>query len=52
MIPLGSTRRKLKENIKINLREIGLEHVDRIYLALDREEWLVFVNTKMDIRVP
>jgi hypothetical protein len=36
----------------MNLREVGFEDVDRIYLALDREEWLVFVNTKINIRVP
>jgi hypothetical protein len=51
-VPLGITRRKLKVNIKTNLREIRFEDVDRVYLALDREEWLVFVNTKMNIRVP
>jgi hypothetical protein len=29
-MPLGRPRRKLKKNIKMNLREIGFEDVDRI----------------------
>jgi hypothetical protein len=36
----------------MNLREIGFEDVDQIYLALDREELLVLANTKMIIPVP
>jgi hypothetical protein len=34
--PLGETRRRLDNNIKMDVREIGLEGVDWIYLAQDR----------------
>jgi hypothetical protein len=36
----------------MNHREIRFEDVHIIYLTLDREEWMVFVNSKMNIEVP
>jgi hypothetical protein len=41
-----------EDNIRMNLREIGLEDVDSIHLAQDRDQWRTFVNTVMNIRVP
>jgi hypothetical protein len=35
--PLGKTRRRWEENIEMNFEEIGLECVDWIYLAQDRD---------------
>jgi hypothetical protein len=35
----------------MNIREIGMEGVDWIYLALDRDARKVFVNTVMDLLV-
>jgi hypothetical protein len=35
--PLGRPRRRWKDNIKMNLREIGFGDVDWIYLAQDRD---------------
>jgi hypothetical protein len=39
-------------NIKMDLREIGLECVDWIHLAQDRDQWLAVVNTVMNLQVP
>jgi hypothetical protein len=50
--PLGRPRRKLVDNIKIDLREIGWDGVDWIELALDRDQWRALVNTVMNLRVP
>jgi hypothetical protein len=36
----------------MDLREIGLDGVDWIDLAQDRDQWTAFVNTVMKFRVP
>jgi hypothetical protein len=33
-------------------KEIGLEGVDRIHLAPDRDRWRALVNTAMNLLVP
>jgi hypothetical protein len=43
--PLGIPRRRWEDNIKMDLREIGLKGVDWIHLAQDRSRWRAFVNT-------
>jgi hypothetical protein len=50
--PLGRRRNRWKDNIHMNLREIGLEDVDWIHLAQDRDQWRALVNTVMNLRVP
>jgi hypothetical protein len=40
------------DNIKIDLREIGLDGVDWIELAQDRDQWRAPVNTVMKLQVP
>jgi hypothetical protein len=42
--PLGRPRRRWKDNIRIDLREIGWE-VDWIHLAYDTGHWQALVNT-------
>jgi hypothetical protein len=37
--PVGIPRRRWKDNIKINLREIGWGGMDWIDLAHDRDQW-------------
>jgi hypothetical protein len=32
--------------------DLGLESVDLIYLALDRDDWQAFVNSPMNLRFP
>jgi hypothetical protein len=36
----------------MDLREIGLEVMDWIYLTKDRDQWRVLVKTVMNFRVP
>jgi hypothetical protein len=47
--PLGKPRRRWKDNIKLDLMEIG---VDGIQLAQDRVQWRAFVNTVINLRAP
>jgi hypothetical protein len=49
--PLGTPRHKWEDNIKMNLREIGLEDVDRIHLAQDRNQWQAPVSTVLNLQV-
>jgi hypothetical protein len=50
--PLGRPRRRWKDNIKMDLGEIGINGVNWIRLARDRVQWQAFVNTVMNLRVP
>jgi hypothetical protein len=50
--PLGRPRRGWEYNIKIDLREIGIDGANCIWLAQDRVKWRAFVNTVMNLRVP
>jgi hypothetical protein len=42
----------LEDNIKLDIREIGIDEANWIQLAQDRAQWRVFVNTVMNLRVP
>jgi hypothetical protein len=48
--PLGSPRRRLIANIKIDLLEIGLRVVDYTGLAQDTYRWRALVNAVMNLR--
>jgi hypothetical protein len=50
--PLGRPRRKWEDNIKIDLREIGIDGANWIQLAQERVQWRSYVNTTMNLRVP
>jgi hypothetical protein len=50
--PLGRTRRRRVDNIKMDLLEIGWGGVDWIGLAQDRDKWRALVNAVMNLRVP
>jgi hypothetical protein len=50
--PLGRPRRRWEDNIKTDLREIGINEANLIQLAPDRVQWRAFVNTVMYLRVP
>jgi hypothetical protein len=41
-----------EDNIRMDLREIGLEAVDWIHVAQDRDRWRDFVNTVMKLWLP
>jgi hypothetical protein len=51
---LGSRypRRRLVDNIKMDLRQIGWDGMDYTDLAQDRDQWRALVNTVMNLRVP
>jgi len=40
------------DNIRIDFRETGWEHVGCIYVAQDTGQWRAFVNTKTNLSVP
>jgi hypothetical protein len=50
--PLGRPRRRWEDNIKLNLREIGMDGANWIRLARDRVQWRTFVNIVMNLRDP
>jgi hypothetical protein len=50
--PLERHRRRWKDNIKMDLREVGCGDVGWIGLAQDRDRWRALVNAVMNIRVP
>jgi hypothetical protein len=50
--PLGRPRRRWMNNIKMDLREIGWDGMNCIYLAQDRDQWRALVNTVMNFLVP
>jgi hypothetical protein len=47
----GRPNREHKDNIKVDLKEIG-ESVDYFNLVRDRDQWLGVVNTVMDLCIP
>jgi hypothetical protein len=46
--PLGRPRHRWEDNIKMYLREIGIDGVNWIWLAWDRVQCRAFVNTVMN----
>jgi hypothetical protein len=50
--PLGRPRRRWKDNIKMDLREVGWGGMNWIELAQDRDRWRALVNAVMNLRVP
>jgi hypothetical protein len=50
--PLGRTRYRWEDNIKMELQELGYGSMDWIELAQDRDRWRSLVNAVMNLRVP
>ena len=48
---LGRPRRRWEDNIKMDLREVGCDPGDWIYLAEDRDQWLAYVRAVMNLWV-
>jgi hypothetical protein len=45
------SRRRWGDNIKLDLREIGIDGANWIRLAQDRIQWRAFVNAMMNLLV-
>jgi hypothetical protein len=50
--PLGRPRRRLVDNSRMDLGEVGWGDVDWIDLAHDRNRWRALVNSVLNLRVP
>jgi hypothetical protein len=48
---LGRIRRRWEDNIKLDLRDIGIDRANWIRLAQNRVQWRAFVNTVMNLPV-
>jgi hypothetical protein len=49
--PLGRPKHRWEDNIKVDLRETGMDGAHWIQLAQDRVQWRGCVNTVMNLRV-
>jgi hypothetical protein len=50
--PLGRTRHRWEDNIKIDSLKVEWGSMDWIDLAQDRDRWRAVVNAVMNLRVP
>jgi hypothetical protein len=50
--PLRRPRHRWEDNIKMDLREIGIDGANWVQLAQDRAQWWAFVNMVMNLWVP
>jgi hypothetical protein len=50
--PLGRSRGRWVDNIRMDLGEVGWGNVDWIGLAQDRKRWRALVNSVLNLRVP
>jgi hypothetical protein len=50
--PLRRHRRRWKDDIKLDLQDVGCGGMDRIELAQDRDIWQALVDEVLKLRVP
>jgi hypothetical protein len=50
--PLGRPRRRWEDNIRTDLKEIGIIARNWVDSALDMDYWMVLVNAELNLRVP
>jgi hypothetical protein len=50
--PLGRSRHRWGDNIKMDLRETEIDEANWIRLTQDTFQWRSFVSTVMNLRVP
>ena len=51
-IPLGRSRHKWEDNIRMDLEEIGINAGNWVDSAQDRDHWRALVNVALNLRVP
>jgi hypothetical protein len=51
-IPLGRPRCRWEDNIKMDLRDLGIDGANWTQLAQDRVQWRACVNMVINLRVP
>jgi hypothetical protein len=51
-VPLREPKRTLEVIIEMDLRKLGLDGMDWIDVAQDRDCWRTFVNTAVNLRAP
>ena len=52
MRPLGRPRHRWKDNIRMDLEEIGINAGNWVDSAQDRNYWRALVNAALNLRVP
>jgi len=52
MRPLGETRPRWVDNIRMDLQEVGCGYMYWIGLAQDRDRWRTLVSAVMNLRFP
>jgi hypothetical protein len=50
--PLGRPGHRWQDNIKMDLREIGINTLNWSWLAEDRVQWWAYVSMVMNLQVP
>ena len=50
--PLGRPRRRWEDNIRMDLKEIGINAESWVDTSQDRNNWRALVNVALNIRVP
>jgi hypothetical protein len=50
--PFGRPRRRWKDKIRTDLREVGCKVVDWIHLAQDKDHWRDFMKTVINLWFP
>ena len=50
--PLGRPRRKWEDDIRMDLKEIGISTRNWVDSAEDKNYWRVLVNAALNLRVP
>jgi len=50
--PLGRSRHRWEDNVKMDLQEVGCGGTDWIELAQDRDRWRALVNVVTNLWVP
>ena len=49
--PLGRSRRRWVDNIRMDLQEVGCGYMDWTGLSQDRDSWRTLVSAVMNLRV-